>query len=176
LSGGATYGQDGRLLTSNFWRNDPQLRFAALAELPGDVFPNRIPPNAFLYALDAPEPNAAGKLNMAIGSYGYMTFDLWAEDIQQTSVPAGTFQTLKVIARVDTESAMRGWPAFLTHLAQPFMPKDILYYDVRPPHNLVKFVGSLGYLAPDVTIEMIRVYIAPKSVLRGVFGPSHEPR
>ena len=145
-------------------------------KLHGDVFPNRIPPNAFLYALDAPEPNAAGELKMAIGSYGYMTFDLWAEDIEQTSVPAGTFQTLKVIARVDTESAMRGWPVFLTHLAQPFMPKDILYYDVSPPHHLVKFVGSLGYLAPDVTVEMNRVYIAPESVSRGVFGASHEPR
>jgi hypothetical protein len=172
LSGGATYGQDGQLLTSNFWRNDPQLRFAGFAELPGDVFPNRIPPNAFLYALDAPEPNAAGKLNMAIGSYGYMTFDLWAEDIEQTSVPAGTFQTLKVIARVDTDSAMKGWPALLTHLAEPFMPKNILYYDTTLPHHLVKFVGSLGYLAPDVTVQMSRVYIVSKSMSQGSFAPS----
>jgi hypothetical protein len=176
LSGGATYGQDGRLLTSNFWRNDPQLHFADSAELPGDVFPNRIPPNAFLYALDAPEPNAAGELKMAIGSYGYMTFDLWAEDIEQTSVPAGTFQTLKVIAAVDTESAMKGWPALLTHLAQPFMPKNILYYDRSQPHHLVKFVGSLGYLAPEVTVEMSRVYIAPQSVSVAFSTPSQEPR
>jgi len=172
LSGGATYGQDGRLLTSNFWRNDPQLRFTGFAELPGDVFPNRIPPNAFLYALDAPEPNTTGKLNMAIGSYGYMTFDLWAEDIEHTSVPAGRFQTLKVIARVDTDSAMKGWPVLLTHLAQPFMPRNILYYDASPPHLLVKFVGSLGYLAPEVTVEMSRAYIASKSMLHGSFGPS----
>lgn len=176
FSGGATYGMDGRLLISSFWRNDPQLRFAGSAELPSDVFPNRIPPSAFLDALDAPKPNASGTLNMMIGSYGYMTFDLWAEDIERTSVPAGTFQTLKVIARADVESVMSGWPAFLRVLAKPFMPKNIFYYGTSPPHHLVKFVGSLGYLAPDVTAEMIRVYIASNSVSRGGFRASNQPR
>jgi len=75
FSGGATYGEGGQLLTSNCWRNDPQLRFAGSVELPSDVFPNRIPPSAFLHALDAPEPHATGKLDMIIGSYGCTTFD-----------------------------------------------------------------------------------------------------
>jgi len=68
--------------------------------LPNDVFPSRIPPSAFLFALDAPEPGAAGKLNMVLGRYGYMTFDLWAQDIEQSTVPAGTFRTLKVITLI----------------------------------------------------------------------------
>ena len=161
LNGEAAYGKDGRLLSSNFWRNDPQLRFAGSPQLPNDVFPSRIPPSAFLFALGAAEPGATGKLNMVLGRYGYMTFDLWAQDIEQTTVPAGTFRTLKVIARVDADSVMKYWPAFVRRLAQPFFPKNVLYYDTAPPHHLIEFVGSFGYLAPEVTVQMTRVYIAP---------------
>jgi hypothetical protein len=161
LNGEAAYGKDGRLLSSNFWRNDPQLRFAGSPQLPNDLFPSRIPPSAFLPALDALEPGATGKLNMVLGRYGYMTFDLWAQDIEQTTVPAGTFRTLKVIMRVDADSVMKYWPAFVRRLAQPFFPKNVLYYDTAPPHHLIEFVGSFGYLAPEVTVQMTRVYIAP---------------
>jgi hypothetical protein len=163
LNGDAAYGKDGRLLSSNFWRNDPQLHFVGSPQLPNDVFPSRIPPSAFLLALDAPEPGATGKLNVVVGRYGYMTFDLWAQDIEQSTVPAGTFRTLKVIMRVDADSVMKYWPAFLRRLAQPFFPKNVLYYDTASPHNLVKFVGSFGYMAPEVTVQMIRVYIASES-------------
>ncbi len=163
LNGEAAYGKDGRLLSSNFWRNDPQLRFAGSPQLPNDLFPSRIPPSAFLPALDALEPGATGKLNMVLGRYGYMTFDLWAQDIEQTTVPAGTFRTLKVIMRVDADSVMKYWPAFVRRLAQPFFPKNVLYYDTAPPHHLIKFVGSFGYLASEVTVQMTRVYIASES-------------
>ena len=167
LNGEAAYGKDGRLLSSNFWRNDPQLRFAGSPQFPNDVFPSRIPPSAFLPALDAPEPGATGKLNMVLGRYGYMKFDLWAQDIEQTTVPAGTFRTLKVIMRVDADSVMKYWPAFLRRLAQPFFPKNVLYYDAASPHHLVKFVGSFGYLAPEVTVQMTRIYIASESERHG---------
>jgi hypothetical protein len=82
LSGDAIYGKDGRLLSSNFWRNDPQLHFAGSPQLPNDVFPSHIPTSALLPALDASKPGATGKLNMVLGRYGYMTFDLWAEDVE----------------------------------------------------------------------------------------------
>jgi hypothetical protein len=45
-------------------------------------------------------------------------------------------------------------------LAQPLFPQNLLYYDIAEPHHLVKFVGSFGYLAPQVTVEMTKVYIA----------------
>jgi hypothetical protein len=163
LSGDAAYGKDGRLLSSNFWRNDPQLQFAGSPQLPNDVFPSHVPTSAFLPALNALKPGATGKLNMALGRYGYMTIDLWAEDIEQMSVPAGNFRTLKIIMQVDADSVLKYWPAFLRRLAQPFFPKNLLYYDTAPPHHLVKFVGSFGYLAPQVTVQMTHVYIAPES-------------
>jgi hypothetical protein len=47
LSGDAAYGKDGRLLSSNFWRNDPQLRFAGSPQFPNDVFPSRTHPVHF---------------------------------------------------------------------------------------------------------------------------------
>jgi hypothetical protein len=163
LYGDVTYGKDGRLLSSNFWRNDPQLRFSGSIPFPNNVFPSRLPPSAVLLTLDAPEPGANGKLNMILGRYGYMTFDLWAQDIEKTTVPAGTFRTYKIIMRVDADSVMKYWPAFLRRLAQPFFNVNVLFYDIAPPHHLVKFVGSFGYLAPKVTVQMTRVYIASES-------------
>lgn len=62
LSGDATYGKDGHLLSSNFWRNDPQFQFAGSSQLPNDVFPSHIPTSAFLPALPASTPGATGEL------------------------------------------------------------------------------------------------------------------
>ena len=163
LNGDAVYSKDGRLLAYNFWRNDPEIRFAGSTQLPDNVFPSRVPPSAFLSALNAQNPGSTGRLNMVLGRYGYMTFDLWAQDIEQVTVPAGTFRTLKIIMRVNADSVMKYWPAFLRRLAQPFFPKNVLYYDTAPPHNLVKFAGSFGYMAPEVNVEMTRVYIASGS-------------
>jgi len=167
LNGNAAYGKDGRLLSSNFWRNDRQLSFTNSPPFPDDLFPSRLPPSAVLFTLDAKKPGATGKLDMILGRYGYMTFDLWVQDVELTTVPAGTFRTLKVIMRVDADSVMKYWPAFLRRLAQPFFPENFLYYDITPPHHLVKFVGSFGYLAPRVTVQMTKVYTASESVPRG---------
>ena len=167
LNGEATYGQDGRLLSSNFWRNDPQLRYPGSARLPNDIFPSRIPPSAFLPALNDLKPGATGKLHVVLGRYGQMSFDLWAQDVEQIVVPAGAFRTLKIIMRVDAESVMQYWPRFLRRLAQPFFPKNALYFDTAPPHHLIQFVGSFGYMAPEVTVKLTRSYLAAGSERKG---------
>ena len=69
--------------------------------------------------------------------------------------------------RVNADSVMKYWPAFLRRLAQPFFPQNALYYDTAPPYQLVKFVGSFGCLAPKVTVQMTRVYIATASTRDG---------
>lgn len=167
LNGEATYSQDGRLLSSTFWRNDPQLRDSGSAPLPNDIFPSRIPPSAFLPALNDPKPGATGKLHVVLGRYGQMSFDLWAQDVEQITVPAGAFRTLKIVMRVDAESVMQYWPRFLRRLAQPFFPKNVLYYDTAPPHHLIQFMGSFGYMAPEVTVRLTRNYVAPESERKG---------
>jgi hypothetical protein len=167
LNGDAVYGKNGRLLSSNFWRNDQQLHFPGSPQFPIDVFPSRVPPSAILLALDALEPGATGQVNVVMVRYAYMTFDLWAQEIEQITVPAGTFRTSKIIMQVDADSVMKYWPAFLRRLAQPFFPKNVLYYDTAPPHHLVQFVGSFGYLAPEVTVQMTRVYVASESGRNG---------
>jgi hypothetical protein len=167
LNGDATYGEDAHLLSSNFWRNDRQLLFVNSPALPRDIFPSRIPPSAVVLSLNAQKPGGSGKLNTSLGRYGYVTFDLRAQDIEQITVPAGGFRTLRVIMRVNADSVMKYWPAFLRRLAQPFFPQNILYYDIAAPHRLVKFVGSFGYLAPQVTVEMTRVYIESGSARGG---------
>jgi hypothetical protein len=163
LNGAATYGKQGYLLSSNFWRNDRQLLFGNSPELPRDIFPSRIPPSAVWLSLNDQKPGGRGKLDTSLGRYGYMTFDLWGQDIEQTATPAGSFRTLKVIMRVNADSVLKYWPQFLRRLAQPFFPQNILYYDTAKPHHLVKFVGSFGYLAPQVIVEATRVYVAPPS-------------
>lgn len=163
LNGAATYSKEGYLLSSNFWRNDRQLVFGNSPALPSDIFPSRIPPSAVWLSLNDRKPGGRGKLDMSLGRYGYMTFDLWAQDIEQLRTTAGSFRTLKVIMRVDADSVLKYWPLFLRRLAQPFFPQNLLYYDTAEPHRLVKFVGSFGYLAPQVIVEATRVYVAPPS-------------
>jgi hypothetical protein len=163
LNGAATYGQKGYLLSSNFWRNDRQPLFGNSPALPNDIFPSRIPPSAVWLSLNNQKPGGTGKLDTILGRYGYMTFDLWAQDVEQIKAPAGSFRTLKVIMRVNADSVLKYWPQFLRRLAQPFFPQNILYYDTAEPHRLVKFVGSFGYLAPQVIVETTRVYVAPPS-------------
>jgi hypothetical protein len=160
----AAYGKDGRLLSSSFWRNDPEMRTAGSPDFPSNIFPNLgFPVSAILRALDAPEVGATGTLNMMMGPYGYMTFDLWGQDIEPTTVRAGTFQTLRVIMRINADSVMKDWPALMKKLAQPFLPKNVFYFDTVPPHHLVKFIGAFGYPAPEVTVEMTRAYVAGQS-------------
>jgi hypothetical protein len=163
LNGAATYGKEGYLLSSNFWRNDRQPLFGNSPALPNDIFPSRIPPSAVWLSLNNPKPGGSGKLDCILGRYGYMTFDLWAQDIEQIRTQAGSFRALKVIMRVNADSVLKYWPQFLRRLAQPFFPQNILYYDTAEPHRLVKFVGSFGYLAPQVVVEATRVYVAPPS-------------
>jgi hypothetical protein len=161
LNGAVTYGKERYLLSSNFWRNDRQPLFGNSPALPNDIFPSRIPPSAVWLSLNNQEPGGSGKLDSILGRYGYMTFDLWAQDIERIRTPAGSFRTLKVIMRVNADSVLKYWPQFLRRLAQPFFPQNVLYYDTAEPHRLVKFVGSFGYLAPQVIVEATRVYVAP---------------
>ena len=163
LNGAATYGKEGYLLSSNFWRNDRQLLFSNSPALPSDIFPSRIPPSAVWLSLENQKPGGRGKIDISLGRYGYMTFDLWGQDIEQIRTSAGSFRTLKVIMRVNADSVLKYWPQFLRRLAQPFFPQNILYYDTAEPHRLLKFVGSFGYLAPQVIVEVTRVYVAPSS-------------
>jgi hypothetical protein len=167
LNGKAAYGQDGRLLSSNFWRNDPQLRYSGSVPLPNDIFPSRIPPSAFLPALNDLKPGATGKLHVVLGRYGQVSFDLWAQDVEQITVPAGAFQTLKIVMQVDAESVMQYWPRFLRRIAQPFFPRNVLYFDMAPPHQLVQFMGSFGYMAPEVTVKLTRSYLASEIKTKG---------
>lgn len=174
LTGQAAYGKDGHLLSSSLWRNDPEMLVTGAPDFPGDIFPNLgFPVSAVLRVLSAPRPSATGKLNMMMGPYGYMTFDMWAEGLEQVSVPAGTYKTLKVIMRVDTDSVMQGWPAFMKKLAQPFMPKNVFWFEMTPPHELVKFIGAFGYPAPEVNVEMTRSYVVEES--NAPLGTSQHP-
>ncbi len=151
----------GRALQSSFWRNDAAvLRLAGAVDLPHDLYPDAVPWIAFLRALGAPRAGAEGILNQQITPYSYVGQDVWATKVEQITVPAGSFSALKVVAQVDIATVMPNWPRFVLHVIKPAIPKNILYFEAKPPYRLLKQEGTTFVGGPEVTTELTRFYIA----------------
>jgi hypothetical protein len=151
----------GRALQSAFWRNDAAvLRLAGAADLPHDLYPDSVPWMAFLRVLDAPRHGAEGMLHQQITPYSYIGQEVWAKSSEPISVPAGTFSTLKVTAKVDITTVMPNWPRFVLQVIKPVIPKNTLYFEAAPPYRLLKQEGTTFVGGPEVTTELIRFYIA----------------
>lgn len=158
----AVYSKDGRLVTEDFWRNDPQsLRVPGAPEFPPDLFPGfGAPISAFFDSLEALREGAAGKVEMQQGPYDFIVLDTWIEGFEKIDSPAGTFDTVKVVMRPDLDSILKTWPRMFRKMALPFTPKDYFYFNRKPPHQMVKFDGTIGYPAPTLAAHMIGTYIA----------------
>ncbi len=151
----------GRALQRAFWRNDAAvLRLAGAADLPHDLYPDSVPWMAFLRVLDAPRDGAEGMLHQQITPYSYVGQEVWAKSSEPISVPAGTFSTLKVTAKVDITTVMPKWPRFVLQVNKPVIPKNTLYFEAAPPYRLLKQEGTTFVGGPEVTTELIRSYTA----------------
>src|SRR5690242_21085107 len=77
----AVYSKDGRVVTGDFWRNDPDaLRAVGAPEFPADLFPNYgAPIGAFLDSVGAAANGATGKLDMQAGPYDFIVLDTWVD-------------------------------------------------------------------------------------------------
>lgn len=157
---GWTLYDNGRPLKSTFWRNDPALRLAGAANLPHDLYPDAIPPMAFLRVLGTPHDGAEGTLHQQLSPYSYVGQNVWASDVQTLHVPAGSFSALKVTAQADVGTLMPNWPSFVLHVIRPFVPKNVIYFQSTPPYRLLRQQGTSFVGGPEVTTELVRFYTA----------------
>ena len=93
------------------------------------------------------------------------------------TVPAGTFAALKVTAKVDITTVMPNWPRFVLQVIKPVIPENTLYFEVAPPHRLLKQEGTTFVGGPEVTTELVRYYIAgaPPLVAAATDAADHAP-
>lgn len=157
---GWTLYDNGRPLKSTFWRDDPALRLAGAANLPPDLYPDAIPPIAFLRALGAPRDGAQGILHQQLTPYSYVGQNVWASGVETLTVPAGGFSALKVTAQADVGTLMPNWPSFVLHVIRPFVPKNVIYFQSTPPYRLLREQGTAFVGGPEVTTELLRYYTA----------------
>jgi len=160
----AVFSKDGRLVTQDFWRNDPEaLKVTGAPDFPSDLFPNYgAPISAFYDSLRTVESGAGatGKVSMEAGPYDFIILDTWADGFEKVDLASGTINTIKVVMRADAESALKTWPRVFRAMAVPLIPKDYFYFNAQPPHQLVKFNGTIGYPAPRLEAQLLRTWVA----------------
>jgi hypothetical protein len=63
--------------------------------------------------------------------------------------------------RPNVDSVLKSWPSIFRKMALPFIPKDYFYFNTRPPHQMVRFEGTIGYPAPTLKARLLKTWIAP---------------
>src|SRR5215469_9141484 len=173
----SVYSKDGRLVTQDFWRNDPDaLKVTGAPDFPPDLFPNYgAPISAFFDSLDGNGADAKGTLNMEAGPYDFIVLDTWTDGFERIDSASGSIDTVRVIMRADADSVLKSWPRVFRAMALPFIPKDYFYFSAKPPHQLVKFEGTIGYPAPRLEANLLKTWVAgPTKARSTVAGPSLE--
>ncbi len=76
---------------------------------------------------------------------------------KKISVPAGTFTCFSAKLFVDVSDFLdRG--EYINTLISPFMPDNLLYFDVNPPHYFINYMGPLGPpSSPEKNFELFKV-------------------
>jgi len=68
--------------------------------------------------------------------------------------PRGRFETREVLMYPDLNDWVK-LPSILTKLGKPFLPKYHMWYELAPPHRLVRFEGPYGPPgAPEIVLEI----------------------
>lgn len=68
--------------------------------------------------------------------------------------PRGRFDTREVVMYPDLNDWVK-LPSILTKLGKPFLPKYHMWYELAPPHRLVRFEGPYGPPgAPEIVLEL----------------------
>jgi hypothetical protein len=162
----AVYSKDGRLVTSDFWRNDPQaLETPGAPEFPPDLFPNNaLPIGAFFDSVGAGTDGASGKVDIEAGPFDFIQLDTWVDGFEKIDTPAGNIDTVKIVMRPNVDSVLKDWPRMFRKMALPFIPKDYFYFNSQPPHQMVQFEGTIGYPAPTLKAHLLKTWLAPAGV------------
>lgn len=160
MSGLTLYDSQHRPIKSNFWSNTSGLQLAGGAQFPPDLYPDAVPAAAFLRTLDSPHTGASGILNLQVSPFSYIKQSIAVEDVENVSVPAGTFPAFKVSAQADVQTLMPSWPRFVLSMIKPFVPKNTFYFQAIAPHRFLKQEGTAFVGGPEITTQLERYYIA----------------
>jgi hypothetical protein len=156
IFGQSGYSHMGRKVLGNYWTDDPDMNIPGAARFPSDLYPSAgIPPLAFLRALDSPDPKSSGAVNQQITPYAFTSLDVWSDRVEQITVPAGTFQALRLTMRVNPKSILPSWPGFLLDLVRPLLPENVFYFDSQPPHRFLKAEGVTSIGGPQTVTELM---------------------
>lgn len=158
----AVYSADGRLVTADFWRNDREgLKIPGANDFPPDLYPSFGEPiSSFFSSLDASKSGATGYMNVQTGPYDSVVLDTWVAGSEELDLPVGKFEAVSIVMRPNVNSVFKTWPSIFRQMALPFMPKDHFWFNTRPPHQLLKFEGTIGYPAPKLNAHLLRTYVA----------------
>lgn len=79
------------------------------------------------------------------------------EDREQVTVPAGTFNCVKLKLEFDTDELTQG-KSFFSRIFSALFPDYYVWVDENHPHTMVKLQGKLnGVTQPDMAHELIEV-------------------
>lgn len=159
MFGWTMYDSDGRPLKSSYWRNDPALKVTGGANFPADLYPDTVPPEAFLRVLAIPREGAQGSIRQQISPYGLLGQNVDVEAAEKVSVPAGTFDALKVSVTPQVGSLMPSWPGFVLKVIGNFVPRSTFYFEAKAPYRLLRQEGTLAAGGPEVITQLERYYI-----------------
>jgi hypothetical protein len=159
MFGWTMYDNNGRPLKSSYWRNDPALKVTGGANFPPDLYPDTVPPEAFLRVLGTPKPGASGSIRQQISPYGLLGQDVNLQTTEKISVPAGTFDAYKVSVIPQVGSLMPSWPGFVLKVIGNFVPRSTYYFEAKAPYRLLKQEGTLAAGGPEVITRLQRYYV-----------------
>ena len=150
----------GVLVASNQGRCVP-MAFPFLGRaLPSDAYPSYPP-----YALLGYVSTHLGLGRRKAASYQYLLMDtslvqldLWVEQREGVSVPAGDFDCYRVRLRPSVRSLFPNLPGLVAAFAAFFVPTPTLWITAAEPQVLVKFSGTIGPPgSPDAVVQLVRL-------------------
>jgi hypothetical protein len=164
--GRTMYGEHGRRLKSEFWRNDRALRITGAADFPADLYPAAVPAIALPRVLDSLHDGARATLSQQITPYGYVDLKITVQRSGRLAVAAGTFAACKVSSQPDVSKLLPNWPHMLLRVVNPFIPATTYYFQCDAPYRFLKKEqqGSAFVGGPEASTELVRYYVA---------GPAH---
>ena len=161
------YDQSGRVLRSQYWTHTNELKTASGKNFPPALYPygpdGGMPASEIFRSLNTPAKGASGELYTQYTPEGYVILDIWADGVEDVTVPAGTFSALHVQMRPNLESFLPEWPSFALRMFEPFLPKESFYFEAQPPYRFLRFEGVPGAAGPKVRSELVRYYVAGKA-------------
>jgi hypothetical protein len=157
----------GHLVRSEYWSRTNLIKANTGKDFPDEIYPfgpnGGMPPGEMIRALDPIEKGSSGRVFTQYTYDSYVVLDVWADRIEEVTVPAGDFKALHLTMRPNPETFLPSWPNFVLKIIDQFMPKESFYFEAAPPYRFLKFEGVTGPAGKPITTELARHWTAGKS-------------